>query len=144
MKHDFPVTEFDGDHLLAACIRSGQASAGQVHQHAAAGELPVQMLGPEPTIEGGNFTVLPNATAALARRLADIGATVLLETTAVRVVSSHATQLFDSQAVDEEEMPEGKTLEAMQRDLADAVKWMDERGLLVRPIAGNPRYVAVK
>lgn len=125
-------TKFDGDHLLAQCIRSGQVGASQIHQHQAAGELPITM---QPSRD--------DDMARLQQELADIAAVILIECNARRATAA-SRGLWDVSSPDEDELPDHKTLQQMADELAKAARYLDLRGLLARPVDGQPQLVRIR
>jgi hypothetical protein len=85
----------------------------------------------------------PHLVAAdLAITIADESCRVLIETRARYCISTCPKPVYDVSALEpttilDEEM-DTADLEALRR----AVRYLDLRGLLVRPVAGNPQYVS--
>ena len=77
----------------------------------------------------------------LQRRLADAAAVTHIELFARRVPSTYVRDVYDVSSVDELEAIE-RDIVQLQEDLRSAVRYLDLRGLLVRPVKGHPQFVS--
>lgn len=79
---------------------------------------------------------------ALAIEIADESARTDIECKALGVASRYPHPVYDVTAQEPSTINDPDLVEAMQRDVERAVRYLDARGLLVRPFAGEPNYVS--
>lgn len=117
--------------LLRQCAASGQLSASQVHAHEMAGELPITMS------PGAD-----DALAQLQREIADEACRVDIECHAMGVPSSYPHPVYDVSQLEPDSISDPDICAADQQAIDRAVRYLDMRWLLVRPIAGQANYVS--
>ncbi len=77
-------------------------------------------------------------TQALAIEIADEAAVITIESYARKA----ALGLWDTSAADPAEIRD-ESIESVQQDIQRAVRYLDARGLIVRPLADRPQLVSV-
>lgn len=143
--------------LLRQCAASGQLSASQVHAHERAGELPApsaERVRPcQVPYQCTHATICAGAPercerarldtlAGLQREIADEACRVDIECHALGVPSSYPHPVYDVSALEPDGISDPDICAADQQAIDRAVRYLDMRGLLVRPIAGQANYVS--
>lgn len=143
--------------LLRQCAASGQLSAGQVHAHERAGELPEPRAERDPPCQVPyqctHATICAGAPercerarldtlADLQREIADEACRVDIECHALGVPSSYPHPVYDVSQLELGHPNDDEMAASDQQAIDRAVRYLDMRGLLVRPIAGQANYVS--
>lgn len=81
---------------------------------------------------------------SLEREIAEEHATTVLEVYAATVPSDYPRPVYDTTALELEQIASEPDEEAARRTLDRAVRYLDLREMLVRPFAGHPEFVAFK
>lgn len=128
------------DHLLAQCIRSGQAGAEQIHQHIQAGE--VRRDWDRPGYDTMQRLYTRDDLPALQQEIADEAARSDVECIALSVPRYHNLMPVYDLAQLSPDLPTDDDMQQDYRAVLDkAVRYVELRGLLVRPWKDSPSLV---
>lgn len=89
-----------------------------------------------------NFTVLSDDVARMALEIADETMRTTIECKAARCLSTWPAPVYDVTRLEPGHITDDEIVQADRRDIERAVRYLDLRGLLVRPVAGSPHYVS--
>lgn len=132
--------------LLRQCAASGQIGADQLYQHARAGEYSTSNAFVAAVCDqaGQQVALVPlqQTLADLQRDIADEACRVDIECHALGVPSSYPHPVYDVSALEPDGISDPDICAADQQAINRAVRYLDMRGLLVRPIAGKANYVS--
>src|SRR3954471_11058612 len=81
---------------------------------------------------------------ALERQIATEHCRVAIECLALSVPSSYPMPIYDVSQLEENGCTEAEILEANRLEVERAVKYLDMREVLARPVPSMPQYVAFK
>lgn len=115
-------------HLLAECAASGQMSSYQVRQHQIAGGLPAPLP--------------PQDAHSMAMQIADDASRVCIECRARSVATNYPHPVYDISGHEPDGITDPDLVAADMESIGQAVKYLDLRQILVRPIPGKPHYVS--
>jgi hypothetical protein len=93
-----------------------------------------------------DFSVMPSSLQQLQQEIADECARTDLECKARSIdIVGQPTRppMYDVSQLEVEWLNDEEIVEANQRDVERAVRYLDLRGLLTRPIVGQPNIVAI-